>query len=315
MKTQINTLLAILAALVFGLLLAGCSEDVTGPQLDGEDGPGDTPGDIPDDDPGDDPSDDPGADDPGDDPGVDDPGEDPGVDDPGEDPGDDPGVDDPPSYLFPGFENMALFVGAYWEYSWEKVGTTNGSVDPRESGKVRIELVSSVDITLDVVGSITLYETSYSLVSGGNPSFLWYGYQYFGLKDGVFYIARQFEDSSWGAAVLFDPRDGSIYKDGFIGYFSSARQENVYSGSINNQFINTAAVVVSEPFFKPECEVIAGTEICDDTFHDYDVKEYWIPGVGFGGFHRSGTSIFSGGGYVDMFQSTITIGLTDTNLN
>jgi hypothetical protein len=34
MKTQINTLLAILAALALGLLLAGCSEDVNGPQID-----------------------------------------------------------------------------------------------------------------------------------------------------------------------------------------------------------------------------------------------------------------------------------------
>jgi len=227
----------------------------------------------------------------------------------------DPG-DNQTSYQFPGFEDITLFAGAYWQYSWQKTGTTNGSSDPVESGQVRIELVDQLNVTLNGIGSITLFEMAYSVLAGNDDlPFSWNAYPYLGVKDGVFVIASPNDDGTWASARLFDPRDGATYVSGFIGYFSSSRPENVYTGTISNSFIDAPAVVVDEPFYKPQCERIAGVEVCDDTHHDYDVKEYWLPGVGFGGWYRSGSSVFTGGGYYDTFQSTITVGLTDTNLN
>jgi len=173
-----------------------------------------------------------------------------------------------------------------------------------------------VNVTLNGFGSITLFEMYYSIREGSDDlAFSWNAYPYLGIKDGVFIIASPNDDGSWASAILFDPRNGSTYSSGFIGYFSSSRQENVYSGTISNPFINAPAVVVDEPFYKPQCERIAGVEICDDVSHNYDVKEYWLAGIGFGGWYRSGTSSSSGGGYYDTFQSTITVGLTDTNLD
>ena len=46
---------------------------------------------------------------------------------------------------FPGFEQMAFFAGAYWEYSWRETGITNGKIDPEDSGMFRVELSSPID--------------------------------------------------------------------------------------------------------------------------------------------------------------------------
>jgi hypothetical protein len=45
------------------------------------------------------------------------------------------------------------------------------------------------------------------------------------------------------------------------------------------------------------------------------VKEYYLGGIGFAGFYRSGSSIFSGGGYITIFKSTMKVWLVDTNVN
>ncbi|MCZ7356850.1 MAG: hypothetical protein O8C66_14290 [Candidatus Methanoperedens sp.] len=62
------------------------------------------------------------------------------------------------------------------------------------------------------------------------------------------------------------------------------------------------------------CQITAGVETCDDQSHDYIVREYYLPHIGFGGFYRSGTSVFTGGGLYDKFTSTMDMWLTDTNI-
>jgi len=204
--------------------------------------------------------------------------------------------------LFEGFDNITFSVGDYWEYSWTYNQTVNGSKKPTKSGIVRIELIDKVTNTFNVIGSLDLYETSYFNKSGDDYPLTWNSIKYFAFKESVFYGAS----STSGVAILFDFNKGTIYKSGFIGYFSSNREESIYeSGGL---------VVVSEPFYDPECETIAGVRICDDEYHDYKVQEYYKAGKGFYGFYRSGTSIFSGGGYVDMFQSTMEVELSSTSL-
>jgi len=130
----------------------------------------------------------------------------------------------------------------------------------------------------------------------------------------VLYIGQKNTDGTYGAAVLFSSLTGDVYSRGFIGYFSASRPETVSTGTLSNTFLTASAVKVSDPFSKPQCEYISGVQVCCDEFHDYQVQEFYLAGKGFGGFYRSGTSIFSGGGYTDIFKSTIDVGLTATNL-
>src|SRR5439155_24795760 len=63
---------------------------------------------------------------------------------------------------FPGFEQMAFFAGAYWEYSWRETGITNGRVEPENSGVMRIDLSDRIDVDFGPAGALRLFETSCS---------------------------------------------------------------------------------------------------------------------------------------------------------
>lgn len=136
-----------------------------------------------------------------------------------------------PMPRFPGFEQMAFFAGAYWEYSWRETGITNGKVEPESSGTVRIDLSDHIDVDFGPAGALRLFETTYS--------------------------AR------------------------------------------------TAI---------PESDTFGGVRICDGELHDYKVREFYLPGKGFAGWSRSGKSTYAGGGYVDIFEMVMEVGLTATNV-
>ena len=220
-----------------------------------------------------------------------------------------------PTFLFEGFDDINLFEGAYWEYSYEETSTYFNQAEPTKRGTMRIELVDSETWNLNTIGKMTFYRTKYKTISG--DVFLgWPAYEYIAAKDGVIYIGHRYgnDPGEYGAAILFDSRYGKIYEEGFIGYFSANRKKSVSEGMINNKFIKAPAVVVSERYYKPKCETVEGVRVCGDEYHDYTAREYYLPHIGFGGFYRSGTSIYSGGGYVDKFTFTMNVGLTDTNV-
>jgi len=56
------------------------------------------------------------------------------------------------SYLYSGFKDLSFSVDDYWEYTWTYEQTINGTQEPTESGIMRIELVSSLLVTFDVIG-------------------------------------------------------------------------------------------------------------------------------------------------------------------
>lgn len=217
------------------------------------------------------------------------------------------------SPMFEGFAGLDYQSGRYFDYAFEYTSRTNGSLTEELRGTVRIELVDSMDVTLDGPGTVTFHKTHYFTLSGDDPPFGFPAYAYIGEKDGIIYIGNAVSDG-FGAARLFDSHTGHVYENGFMGFFSGEREETVDAGTIDNAFLTAPAVVVSEPFYDPECETIAGERICDDESHDYQVREYYLPGIGFGGFHRSGTSIFSGGSFVSIHESTFDVGITDTNM-
>jgi hypothetical protein len=211
--------------------------------------------------------------------------------------------------LFEGFEDLAFSDGTYWEYTWTYDQTSNGSAQSTESGTVRISLGNPTDVNFPELGGlITVYEVEME-ARGDTYPLPWNWYPYLGVRDGALYVAS-YDGIQWGAAVLFDPRDGSVYQNGFVGYFSGSRDETVYWGTLDGRQV----VVVDEPYYDPACEYIEGIEICDEEYHDYDVREYFLPGIGFGGFYRSGSSVFSGGGYSDTFTSTMRVTLAASSL-
>jgi len=220
-----------------------------------------------------------------------------------------PGSVSPP---FPGFERMAFEIGTHWEYSWRETGFTNGEADPVQSGVVRIELTDPVDVDFGPAGVVTLYEATCSARSGLVPIW-WPQWRYLGVKDGALYGGAELEDGAYGGVLLFDSKTGATHPRGFMGWSPSGAR-SVALGTIQNSFLTTPAVVVDESSFDADCETIGGVRIRDGEVHEYRVREYYLPGKGFGGWYRRGTSIYSGGGFVDFFEIALEVGLTSTSL-
>ena len=113
--------------------------------------------------------------------------------------------------------------------------------------------------------------------------------------------------SNWTAYMLFNSQTGTV-GTGFIGYFNSDRTTTNVSTTISNPFSSFYAgegVQITDYYNKPFCETIAGVQICDDFSHNYTAREYYLPGIGFCGFYRQGTSTFTGGGYGTTYASTM----------
>ena len=219
-------------------------------------------------------------------------------------------------YKYDGFKDMELAVGDYWKYEWTYESTTNGSSNARKSGFTTIKLVEKIIVNFTTIGDLTLYKTEYSS-SGHNFPLTWYGRPYIAVQKGVIYIA-QVQNGQWVAVELLNSQTGNFLADqGFIGALSKNRSETITSSFISNEFnsaYSSAGVVISQPDYKPQCETIAGVQICDDTFRDFQVKEYYVGGIGFVGYYRSGTFIYSGSGYGTISKSTLKVWLVDTNI-
>ena len=93
-----------------------------------------------------------------------------------------------------------------------------------------------------------------------------------------------------------------------MGRFSNA-PSSVALASISTAFHEGFAVVVEEPSVARGCEVIGGVEISEGEVHDYRVREFYLPGKGFGGWSLRGNSIYAGGGYVAFFEIDVEVGL------
>ena len=214
---------------------------------------------------------------------------------------------------FPGFGEMTFFTGAYWEYSWRETGITNGKVDSDGSGVVRIELSDPLDLDLGPSGAIRLFRAT-CFTKQGRPPAWWPQWHYLGFKDGALYGAAEIEGEECGLVRIFDAKTGEVHSQGFMGSFSGCRPMCVTSRSMRSPFRTARAVVVEERFYDPEADMIGGVRIADGERHHYTVREFYLPGMGFGGSSRSGTSIYAGGGYVDIFEASIEVVLTATNL-
>ena len=223
-----------------------------------------------------------------------------------------PTTSGPASPRFPGFERMAFSVRTHWDYAWRETGVTNGKADPVKSGVVRIALGNPIELDFGPAGAVRLFETTCSAQSGRVPAW-WPQWRYLGVKDGALYAGAELADGEFGAAMLFDAKTGEIHPQGFMGSFSNGVR-SIASGTISNSFLTTPAVVVDEPCFDAGCETIGDLQICDGELHDSRVREYYLPGKGFGGWYRRGTSIYAGGGYVDVLEIAMEVGLISTSL-
>lgn len=211
----------------------------------------------------------------------------------------------------PSFDDLHLQVGNYYDYEFLITSTLNGSAEPSESGVMRMELTSSSDQDLgDTIGIVTFYRTEFS---GDEPWGMIPNCYYIASHNGIIYSVVNINESLV-IVILFDPDTGYIYPSGFMGYFSSTREEFVFNGRIENDFINAEAIVVSEPYYLPDCSQVDGVQPCGyEESHSYIVKEYYISGIGFGGFYRSGGSVYTSGGITDTITSNFQLGLIDTN--
>ena len=217
--------------------------------------------------------------------------------------------------LFPGFSQLNYFAGAYFDFSWRYTSSSNGTGNPVKQGIIRLEFIDSVDVSFTNLGILTLYKTQTSNLSGDTFPLGWPAYDYMAAKDGRIYIGRTENDGSITLAILFDAADGTVYESGFIGFLADERPDTVTPGKIHNAFINIPAVEVSEAYLDPKCKSVSEQPVCGDQGHEYDVREYYIPNIGFGGFHRAGYSEFTGGGASDYYTSNMQVGITATNVH
>ncbi|HYS07171.1 MAG TPA: hypothetical protein VEP66_00445 [Myxococcales bacterium] len=213
---------------------------------------------------------------------------------------------------FSGFDQISFSARTHWEYSWRETSITNGEVDPEKSGVVRVDLANPVQADFGPAGVVTLFEATCRAKAGSVPAW-WPQWHYLGMKGGALYAGVELEGGGCAGVLVFDSKTGETHPRGFMGW-SPSGDRSVALGAINNSFLNLPAVVVDEPAVDSEWDAVGGAQIRDGELHDYQVREYYIPGKGFGGWYRRGTSIYSGGGYVDFFEIAVEVGLTSTSL-
>ena len=215
-------------------------------------------------------------------------------------------------YSAPKFEgfDFALTQGTYWEFYWTYKHTsvvqgegTNTDVD---TGNFRVSLGPSKTIQ-----GITSYQV---LVSGDSedpkhdyaPRWKYIAVnnnQILGSIDGVF------------LETIFDANIGEWNGGGFFTTFSSERLMTASSGQVDNEFVETSAIVVRRSASQSFCETINGYFICpnDDQF-TVNEREYYKGGLGPLAYYSYIGYSSSGGGFYTSFTYTRHLGLVDTSL-
>ncbi|MDR2886472.1 MAG: Ig-like domain-containing protein [Bacteroidales bacterium] len=218
------------------------------------------------------------------------------------------------TYKFPGFENMTFATGKYWKYEWKYTNYDNYNHETStNSGTFTITLGAKLTHTFSV-GELDLYKATYTTTGDGPYNWI-YQYEYLAVKDGVLYGTRTQNDGSTALYTIFSAKNGTAA--GHSNFLVTSRIETASAKTIDNPYSSTyegSGVEVMEVLDDDFCEIIAGEEICDDQSHNYEFKEYYLPGIGFAGFYRYGTSMYTGGGYNDSFTGTTNIWLVDTNM-
>jgi hypothetical protein len=213
---------------------------------------------------------------------------------------------------------LKFFVGVYWKYKWVYDETSNGSVRPTQSGFITLTLTDTISINSPTYGKLKLFKTRY-VQEGTTYPLQWNYFSYLAIKDGTFYFAHLQRGGGWNVSMLFSSKTGEFLGTrGFMGTFSSNRTENFSSGFITNPFNSTYSlngVAVSESVNQPLCESVGGITICGTESYDIRIKEYYLNGIGFGGYFNFNSSVFTGGGIFSSFTSNMNVWLIETNIN
>ncbi len=215
---------------------------------------------------------------------------------------------------FTGFADIRYFAGGYFDFSWRYLSSYNGIDDPEQTGMVRLEFIDAIDVAFTNLGTLTLYKTRTSTLSGDTFPLGWPAYEYMAAQEGRIYIAYKDAAGDFALSILFDAADGYVDQQGFFGFFAGDRPETVSNNRIQNPFIDHAAVVINEPLKEPRCVSETQQSVCGNQSHDYDVREYYLPNIGFGGFYRAGSSEFTSNGHTDHYASRVEVGLNATNI-
>jgi hypothetical protein len=220
-------------------------------------------------------------------------------------------------YRFPGFADMKLERGKYWTYQW----TYDTSSDPEKTGRVTYSLDTAAVAYRpsfgNGIGELELFSLTVSK-SGDRDEIGFPEWHYMAMKEGVLYGVswdKDFEEIY--ATTLFNTQAGANTGNVFMGYLSSERPETVSTEAItfsSGGYSGRTGVLIKEQIHKSFCEVIAGVRICDDESYDYEMKEFYLPGIGFAAFYRYGTSSFSGGGFGSTHTSLMNVWLVETNM-
>jgi N-acetylneuraminic acid mutarotase len=115
--------------------------------------------------------------------------------------------------------------------------------------------------------------------------------------------------------VIFDAKNGSWTGGGFWAVYGSDVQVAASSASLENEFIETAALGVGRSSGQDFCETIAGIQICsNDQAWTLRETEYFKSGIGPIGYYSYASYAFSGGGFYDSFTHIRHVGLVASSL-
>ncbi len=223
---------------------------------------------------------------------------------------------------FSGFD-FQLSQGDYWDFYWSyEYNSVSGPESPPPSdtpgnapqanthsvtgGHFRITLGAA--ISLQGVGLFEL------IMSGDYNDGDWDytpRWQYIGLSE------HQIVGSQDGQSleVIFDAMNGEWAGGGFWAEYTTETQVTASASTLENEFINTAALSVRRSAGQDFCETIAGHTICpNDQAWSFSESEYYRGGIGPVGLYSYSGYSFSGGGFFDSFSHLRHVGLVASSL-
>ncbi len=209
-----------------------------------------------------------------------------------------------------GFD-LELQVGSWWEFGYRRSEQSfsqgSGSRGSESTGRFRVSLGAE-----RAVGGVTLYDVQIVSTAGDPPEFDVTRWTSIGVDGGDLVGSVD----STNLETILAAADGVQAGGGFFATFNSDELITSDTGLIDNEFVQSPAVVLRSGFEEERCEYFASVgNICtgerDTSFSRLD---YFQPGVGPLGHTYSFQFEDCGGGFCSGASEQIKIGLLDHSL-
>lgn len=228
---------------------------------------------------------------------------------PNQPPPDQPPPDPPPTAAIGGFD-FDFEQGDFWEYQWDYYESSfamgSGGSSKTRRGRFRVTLGESV-----LIQGIEAFEV---LVSGRNKveneefAPRW---RYLAISDNNILGG----ESAASLETIFDAQTGNWAGGGFFAALPAQTLIEATEGSINNDYIEDACLVVEQSSSQDKCENFPGVGlICGDESYSHREREYYKAEVGPIGYYYYRAFEDCGGGFCSGGSWEYNVGLVHSSM-